>query len=365
MKKIIFILLFAAAGFAACKKEFTATEKAAIDATANALTNAPFPCTGNIWYAEAYLDTVNGLYSGDYYATPVVYNDKVYVFDCFHDKLRSFDGTNWVTKNSHIPFSIRPNFTFTIGNKAYLGYNGKKNFDYPAPKFLWEYDFVTKGWAEKTAFPGTTRSGAGYFTIGNKGYVVGGVRNEPSPYTALKETWEYDAAINAWQQKADLPTTRQWATGFSIGNKGYVVTGRRRLPSNYSYTYLQSLQEYDPLTNTWNGKAAFPGVARAYPSVFVISGIAYAGGGYYTEPNSGNNNLHYYRKDDFYKYNPVTNAWSQVADFVSRPIGTSKLEGFSINSRGYVIYIRHLPYSPDPLMVNKYTPLSCNPGSSQ
>ena len=38
--------------------------------------------------------------------------------------------------------------------------------------------------------------------------------------------WEYDPATNTWTQKADFGgTARQYATGLSIGSKGYIGTG--------------------------------------------------------------------------------------------------------------------------------------------
>ena len=38
--------------------------------------------------------------------------------------------------------------------------------------------------------------------------------------------WEYDPSTNTWTQKADFGgTARNWAVGFSIGNKGYIGTG--------------------------------------------------------------------------------------------------------------------------------------------
>ncbi|MBL0184035.1 MAG: hypothetical protein IPP96_17830 [Chitinophagaceae bacterium] len=70
--------------------------------------------------------------------------------------------------------------------------------------------------------------------------------------------WEYDPVTNSWQQKADFGgVARQNAVGFSIGSKGYIGTGRNP-------AYLKDFWEYDPTANNWSQKTDFGGTARAY-----------------------------------------------------------------------------------------------------
>ncbi len=50
---------------------------------------------------------------------------------------------------------------------------------------------------------------------------------------------------------ADFPgVAREYATGFSIGNKGYIGLG-------ISPAFLNDFYEYNPKTNVWNEKADF------------------------------------------------------------------------------------------------------------
>ena len=122
----------------------------------------------------------------------------------------------------------------------------------------------------------------------------------------------------AWNQKENFPTDgRQWATGFSIGNMGYVGMGWDG--SNYRNDFYS----YDPFTNTWTELANFPGAGRYGAVSFVIGNKAYVGLGY-----GGS------FKNDFWEYDPATDTWTQVANFG----GTSRVSavGFSIKNKGYV-----------------------------
>lgn len=61
---------------------------------------------------------------------------------------------------------------------------------------------------------------------------------------------------NRWIRKADFGGVGRYsAVGFSIGIKGYILTGK-------SGHYSRDLLEYDPSSNTWTRKADFPGTPR-------------------------------------------------------------------------------------------------------
>src|SRR5438874_968214 len=86
------------------------------------------------------------------------------------------------------------------------------------------------------------------FTIGNKAYIGTGYQ---SGSANLKDFWEYNQATDTWTQKADFAGSgRYLGSGFSIGNKGYIVCGIH-LPS---YTFSNDLWEYDPSTDVWTEK---------------------------------------------------------------------------------------------------------------
>jgi tetratricopeptide (TPR) repeat protein len=169
-------------------------------------------------------------------------------------------------------------------------------------------------WIRKANFGGTARYGATGFSIGNKGYIGNGF------YGVYKnDFWEYDPAMNAWTQKADFGgEEREAAIGFSIGDKGYIGTGTNGVSPTKDFW------EYDPATNTWTRKADFGGATQGAVG-FSIGSKGYVGTG-------GVGNVH--NKKDFWEYDPVSNVWTQKADFG----GTARhgAAGFSIGSKGYV-----------------------------
>ena len=91
----------------------------------------------------------------------------------------------------------------------------------------------------------------------------------------IKDFWEYDPAANTWTQKADFGGgTRSQAVGFSIGNKGYIGTGKE------DWAYKRDFWEYDPATDTWTQKADFGGTARCDAVGFSIGNKGYLGTGF-------------------------------------------------------------------------------------
>ncbi len=171
-----------------------------------------------------------------------------------------------------------------------------------------------EAWIQKSDFMGTSRRYAAGFSIGNKGYIGTGYDG-----AYKRDFWEYDATNNTWSQKATYGgSTRRGATAFSIDSKGYLGTG-------YNGKYLKDFWEYNPATNTWTRKAEFKGAARTSAAGFSIGSKGYIGTG-----NDGKKKS----KNDFYEYNPSTNKWTRMADFG----GSVRMGavGFAINNMGYI-----------------------------
>src|SRR6187399_3250718 len=80
-------------------------------------------------------------------------------------------------------------------------------------------------WTQKANVFTTPRCGAVGFSIGNKGYMGTGLQFGLSP-NYFNDFWEWDQASSSWTQKANFPgSARGDAVGFSITNKGYILTG--------------------------------------------------------------------------------------------------------------------------------------------
>ncbi len=212
---------------------------------------------------------------------------------------------------------------FSIGNKGYIGLgNYSEPNSAPVNRIdFWEYDPSSYTWTQKTPFPGISRVAAVGFSIGNKGYVGTGYRGTGSlPSDYFRDFWEYDPTANEWIAKDSLPGSgRQYAFGFSVGDKGYLGAGQTSLSGA-----LADFYEYDPNTDNWVQKNSF-----TYPLLgavgFSIGNKGYVGTGF-------NGGFVYY--NDFYEYNPDNDQWVQKESFP----GTSRYAavGFSIGNKGYI-----------------------------
>jgi hypothetical protein len=204
---------------------------------------------------------------------------------------------------------------FSIRSKGYIATDQSQSF--------WEYDPSTNTWTQKANYPGAI-VGATSFSIGNKGYIVTG------SYSRILWEWDGDtssSAYNTWTQKAPFPPAagRYGATGFSIGTKGYIGTGTNGSAEQ------RDLWEWDGDTasgtyNTWAQKASLPGAARSYAVGFSIGAKGFIGSGL---DNNADGNL-----KDFWMWDQATDTWTQMPDLP----GTARQAavGFSIGQIGYV-----------------------------
>jgi len=136
----------------------------------------------------------------------------------------------------------------------------------------------------------------------------------------------------SWFQKSDFAgIVRSSAVGFSIGGKGYVGTGYNNSYSIYTHC-TRDFWEYDPITNTWSQKADYAGGDLTNAVGFSIGNRGYVGTGAYRGPN-GVFNI----KNIFYEYNPDSNTWTRKTDVPGAyPNGRTYAIGFSIGEKGYI-----------------------------
>jgi hypothetical protein len=123
---------------------------------------------------------------------------------------------------------------------------------------------------------------------------------------------------NSWVQKANFLAGRWGMSSFTINKKAYAGLG-----ANTSDSPQSSLWEYNPLTNAWTQMANFPGVPRWYATGFTIAGKGYMG--------AGSNGTFYY--SDCWEYDPTINSWTQKA---SLPRGRNYPFSFVIGNKAYV-----------------------------
>lgn len=120
----------------------------------------------------------------------------------------------------------------SIAGKGYVGL-GLFYYD-SRQKDWWEFNPQDGTWAKKAALPGLPRAQAAGFTLGNRGYVGGG-----GYYSVLRDFYEYNPEDDSWTRQQDYPIGIYGPAGFSIGCKGYFVTGQTatsEVSSMYQFT---------------------------------------------------------------------------------------------------------------------------------
>lgn len=180
--------------------------------------------------------------------------------------------------------------------------------------------YAQGGWLEKANVTSSVRLGSFGFSIGSKVYVGGGDNNSN---VFLNDFWEYDPTTNVWTQKANYSSIgRRFGVGFSIGAKGYTGLGEASATLGFAFS---DFYEYNPLTNNWTQKAAFPDGGRRR-----AVGIGNSTMGYISTGVDFNSN----QKNDIWEYNPINNTWTQKANLTNGK--RTSATGFSINDMIYV-----------------------------
>jgi N-acetylneuraminic acid mutarotase len=135
---------------------------------------------------------------------------------------------------------------------------------------VFAYDPTVDQWTGKGNFPGGGRDGAAGFSIGGKGYLVGGSAGNMG--NTQGDCWEYDPASDQWSQKASPPPLYK-DVGFSINGKGY---------AGNDFFFQRLFLEYDPVADHWTHKAPFPGLASGDAVSFVVNDTAFVALGLYS-----------------------------------------------------------------------------------
>jgi N-acetylneuraminic acid mutarotase len=162
---------------------------------------------------------------------------------------------------------------------------------------FWKYDTASNNWSQKDSFPMGVYLGLGMtgFSINGKGYLL---------VYGSNSVWQYDPVTNAWNQLGNFPwTLTSNAACFVIGNYAYVGTGNLNINTSSA---TDSFYQYDPSTNMWTQKGNFPGGARASATGFSIGNTGYLGTGL-------DINGHYL--SDFWEYNPTSDTWTRKSNF--------------------------------------------------
>lgn len=190
-------------------------------------------------------------------------------------------------------------------------------------------------WTRKKDFPGEGRFCSVGFSIGDRGYFGTGENTLNYNKKYLKDFWEYDSQKDEWKRKADFPgEARSLASSFVLKDKGYIGSGGLcDIWGNNTSVFFNDYYKYDPATDDWTQISDYAGKPRYSAASFVINDLAYVGTGRISYESSGGSWDQSIIAKDFWYYNPSDEIWHEDLDF---PYKTRYAKGFSIGNKGYL-----------------------------
>jgi RHS repeat-associated protein len=133
------------------------------------------------------------------------------------------------------------------------------------------------------------------------------------------ETGNSYFAESAWKEKAPMAKVRSYFASAVLGGKIYAIAGTD------FYSGDDTMQMYDPATNTWTTKAALPICLHRHAAA-EANGKIYVFGGYSTSLNAISNRT--------YEYNPSSNTWTLKGNM---PVSRYDLQAVTVNNKIYLI----------------------------
>ncbi len=158
-------------------------------------------------------------------------------------------------------------------------------------------------WVAKAPMP-SARWGVCAGVVEGKLYVVGGAAGPAGISLGVVEA--YDPITDTWTTKAPIPTPRVQAAAAVVNGTLYVVGGQ--FQDAFGVTFLDTVEAYDPRTNTWTTRAPMP-TPRSGLALGAVNGILYAVGGFVGGLGLTNT---------VEAYDPKTNTWSSMAPMPTR-----------------------------------------------
>ena len=190
---------------------------------------------------------------------------------------------------------------WVLNGKAYMGtgsWVAGQNLTFT--KDVWEYDAATNAWTQKADFGGNIRTGTLNFTVGGNGYAGCGA----DQFAVYNDFWKFDPVANTWTQVAYFPgPPRVYGQGFGMDTVGFAGMGRTFTAAGSTITY-NDIYQYYPDSNQWMVKNNFPGIARSFASTFRIGNYNYLLAG-----QSGN------ATNQLWQYDAAGDSWAQKSAF--------------------------------------------------
>jgi hypothetical protein len=186
-------------------------------------------------------------------------------------------------------------------------------------KLVEEYDPATDTWRRRADLP-TKRTSFSASVVNGKIYAISGHQSG----SLVPSVDEYDPATDKWRRRADIPTARGTLSTSVVDGKIYAIGGAKWNNVTTEGTFYTTVEEYDPITDTWTTKSDMS-TARYALSTSTVNGKIYAIGGttwdYITET------LTFFPVVE--EYDPAKDTWTTMMDMPTArfDFGTSVVDG--------------------------------------
>jgi N-acetylneuraminic acid mutarotase len=156
------------------------------------------------------------------------------------------------------------------------------------------------------------RSDAAAAVIGGTVYIVGGRTWTPDSVFMDNSMWAYDAASDHWTIAAPIPTKRAFLAVGVVNGVLYAIGGDSSTGGQEGWgpCCLNTVEAYDPSTNTWTSKAPLH-TPRAAAAAAVVNGTLYVFGG----ENNGAG------LSSVEAYDPATDSWTELGSMPYSRLG--------------------------------------------
>jgi N-acetylneuraminic acid mutarotase len=203
-----------------------------------------------------------------------------------------------------------------VGNRIYvLGALVENSFREIGDVYL--YDPGTNGWTQLSSMPPGTERGAGAAAaIGNKIYLVGGIRGGVS----VADFSAYDTATGTWEILPSVGEPRDHLVAGVVGGKFYAIGGRN------NGALRGNVDEFDPGAHTWSAKTRMLTPRAGCAAAVVGNRILVAGG-------EGNPNASSGIFSENEAFDPARNSWEALEPMLTPRHGTG---GAAIDNIFYV-----------------------------